>query len=68
VKRTHRSLERGVGNIKKGEVFGEKKKIHVWERRGRIFGVHSRKEISEDRFRKSRSGEQVASATKSERG
>jgi hypothetical protein len=68
VGRTHGSLEKGIGNIKEGEIFGEKKKIQVWERRGRIFGIHSKKETSEDGSRKSRSGEQVASATKSEKG
>jgi hypothetical protein len=68
VGRTHGSLERGVGNIKKGEVFGEKKKMQVWERRGRIFRIHSRKGTSEDRFRKSRSSEQVPQNQKEVRG
>jgi hypothetical protein len=68
VGRTHGLFEEGVGNIKKGEVFSEKKKIYVWERRGRIFGIYSREGTSKDEFRKDRSGKQVANTTKSERG
>jgi hypothetical protein len=33
MERTHESLKRGVGNIKKGEVFGEEKNAHLREKR-----------------------------------
>jgi hypothetical protein len=68
LRRTHETLEEGVGNIKKREILDEKKKLHIWERGGRILRIHSRKETSEDESEKSRNSKQVVSVTKSERG
>jgi hypothetical protein len=41
--------------------------MYIQKGESRILGVYSRKETSEDKFRKSRSSKQVASATKSKK-